>query len=414
MAGGERPRAPLASSEIRVATLECLLAIRATERSASLREAAQLLAGTFAAEKVDVFLLDPTSETLVADGTSDTPMGREQRRLGLHRLPLANGGSAVRVFQTGDPHLTRRADEEGELPGVVHGLGVRAEIIAPVDIAGARRGVVLASSSTPAYFAEEHLDFLETVARWVGLVAERAELSQRLAEEAAARERRTAAEELIAVLAHDLRNHLSTLRGRLDLLKRRAQSDSQPDYVDGAQAAITAVDRLGKLVNDLLDSERLERGLFTLRPEAVDLVALAKETAGSFRAEGVRLVVRAPDELWLPADPERLRQCLDNLVSNALTHSPGGGQVTIEVAHARRGALDGARLSIQDEGPGVPSQLVPRLFERFARGTRSGGLGLGLFLASRIAVAHAGTLTLDSPPGSPARFSLWLPTSAPG
>jgi signal transduction histidine kinase len=273
---------------------------------------------------------------------------------------------------------------------------------------------VLASSSTPAYFAEEHLDFLETVARWVGLVAERAELSQRLAEEAAARERRTAAEELIAVLAHDLRNHLSTLRGRLDLLKRRAQSDSQPDYVDGAQAAITAVDRLGKLVNDLLDSERLERGLFTLRPEAVDLVALAKETAGSFRAEGVRLVVRAPDELWLPADPERLRQCLDNLVSNALTHSPGGGQVTIEVAHARRGALDGARLSIQDEGPGVPSQLVPRLFERFARGTRSGGLGLGLFLASRIAVAHAGTLTLDSPPGSPARFSLWLPTSAPG
>jgi signal transduction histidine kinase len=87
--------------------------------------------------------------------------------------------------------------------------------------------------------------------------------------------------------------------------------------------------------------------------------------------------------------------------------------VTIEVAAARQGGVDGARLSVQDEGPGVPPELVPRLFERFARGTRSGGLGLGLFLANRIALAHAGTLTLDSPPGVPAHFSLWLPISAP-
>ena len=413
MSGAEQPTALLASAETRLATLEGLLAIRTTERSLGLREAAHLLVGTFAADKADVFLHDPTSQTLVAEGTSDTPMGREQIRLGLNRLPLANGGSAVRVFQTGEPHLTRRADEEGELPGIVDGLGVRAEIIAPVEIGGARRGVVLASSHTPAYFSEAHLQFLQTVARWVGLVAERAELAQRLAAEAAARERRTAAEELIAVLAHDLRNHLATLRGRLDLLRRRAQRAGHPDYARGAEAALLAADRLRKLVDDLLDSERLERGLFTLRPEAVDLVSLATDIVGAVGTERVTVALRGPDELWVPADPDRLRQCLENLLANAVGHSPEGGRVVIEMANERRGGVEGARLSVGDEGPGVPPELAGRLFERFARGTGSGGLGLGLFLASRIAAAHAGTLSLDSPPGTPARFTLWLPVAAP-
>src|ERR1051326_5364784 len=214
--------APLATAEVRLDSLERLMAIRASDLSGSLKDAADVLAKTFGAEKVDVFLHESNNETLVAVGTSDTPLGREQHRLGLHRLASANGGAAVRVFQTGESHLTRRADQEGELPGLVDGLGIRSEIIAPVEIAGIRRGVLLASSRTPEYFAEDHLMLLGAVARWVGLMAERAELMQRLADEAAARERYAAAEELLAVVAHDVRNHLSPLRGRLDLLKRRA------------------------------------------------------------------------------------------------------------------------------------------------------------------------------------------------
>jgi signal transduction histidine kinase len=174
-----------------------------------------------------------------------------------------------------------------------------------------------------------------------------------------------------------------------------------------------AANRLERLVGDLLDSERLERGLFTLRPEAVDLVSFARRTTESFRVEGVSIWLGGPDELWVSADPDRLRQCLDNLVANAIKHSPEGGRITLELAHESRGRVEGARLSVEDEGPGVPPELVPRLFERFARGMRSGGLGLGLFLASRIAAAHAGTLTLESAPGTPARFTLWLPVVVP-
>jgi two-component system, OmpR family, sensor kinase len=407
---GTRLKAPLASPDVQLATLECLLAIRATDRRPSLREVAHILAGTFAADKVDVFLYDPSAETLIAEGTSDTALGREQHRLGLDRLALANGGSAVRVFKTGEAHLTRRADqEEGELVGIVEGLGIRAEIIAPVEIAGMCRGVVLASSHIPEYFSDDHLRLLVSVARWVGLVAERAELAERLAAEAAASARQTTAEELMAVLAHDLRNHLSALRGRLDLLRRQAQRAGHGEYVRGADAAILAADRLGKLVADLLDSERLARGLFSLRPEAVNLSALVREAAGSFDTEAVDIAVQGPDELWVSADPNRLRQCLENLLANAIHHSPTAGHVTIDLASDSRHGIDGARITIEDQGPGIPAELAPRLFERFARGPSSPGMGLGLFLASRIASAHAGTLTLDSPPGMSARFTLWLP-----
>jgi signal transduction histidine kinase len=409
MAEAPFAKAPIATAEVRLQTLEQLLAMRTTDRAVSLKHAADVLNKTFAAEKVDVFLYDAESTTLVAEGTSDTSLGREQHRIGLNRLAVANGGAAVRVFETGRPHLTRNADLEGELPGIVNGLGIRSEIITPVEFGGSRRGVLLASSRTPAYFADEHLELLGVAARWVGLLADRAELTVRMAEDAAGRERYAAAEELLAVVAHDVRNHLSPLRGRLDLLRRRAEHSNQADHARDAAAALTAVDRLGKLVDDLLDAERLERGLFTVRPEALDLVALVRDVTQRFATERVLIDLHAPEELWLPADPLRVRQSLENLIANAVKYSPTGGHVTVEVCHAIRAGADGAQVTVEDEGPGIPAELRPRIFERFARSGSSAGLGLGLFLAARIAEAHGGSLALDSEPGCPARFALWLP-----
>jgi signal transduction histidine kinase len=86
--------------------------------------------------------------------------------------------------------------------------------------------------------------------------------------------------------------------------------------------------------------------------------------------------------------------------------------VSVEVCHAIHAGADGAEVSVQDEGPGIPAELRPRIFERFARSGSSAGLGLGLFLAARFAEAHGGSLRLDSDPGWPARFILWLPAAA--
>jgi signal transduction histidine kinase len=94
-------------------------------------------------------------------------------------------------------------------------------------------------------------------------------------------------------------------------------------------------------------------------------------------------------------------------------HSPEGGTVTVTVAPEARDGLEGARVTVADQGPGVPPDLVPRLFTRFGAGEHSPGLGLGLYLARRIAAAHGGALALDSAPREPARFTLWLPRQAP-
>jgi signal transduction histidine kinase len=109
------------------------------------------------------------------------------------------------------------------------------------------------------------------------------------------------------------------------------------------------------------------------------------------------------------ADSERLRQVLENLVTNAIKHSPAGEPVMVELAIENR--IDGkwANVTVADRGPGVPVDQLPTLFTRFAAGAGSTGLGLGLYLAARIAAAHGGSLDVNSTPGAGARFTLALP-----
>ena len=98
----------------RLTTLEGLLAIQATEARSALNQASDLVATTLGADKVDVFVNDPSADTLVALGTSDTLMGRRQIALGLNRLPLSNGGRASQVFQWGNPYQCQHVDEDSE------------------------------------------------------------------------------------------------------------------------------------------------------------------------------------------------------------------------------------------------------------------------------------------------------------
>src|SRR5690606_30416733 len=167
--------------------LERLLAIQATRLEPALNEASTLIGEAVGAEKVDTFLREPGRQTLVAVGTSETPLGDQQRALGLDRLAIANRGRAVEVFESGQPFLDGQADaDERELPGIRIELGVRSSIVVPLEINGERRGVVQASSTRREAFAADDLAFLQSVARWVGRVVPRAELVERLTREAGA------------------------------------------------------------------------------------------------------------------------------------------------------------------------------------------------------------------------------------
>jgi two-component system OmpR family sensor kinase len=391
-------------------TLERLLAIPIADLEAALVQSCNLVAEALRADKVDAFLYDAAKDSMVALGTSSQPLSALQRKLGLDVLPVSNGGRVVHVFRTGETFTTGRLDQdEGELKGPKEALKIRSKIGVPLEVGGHRRGMMMIASLQPEFFTPDDVRFAETVSRWVAIVAHKAELTTEIARNAVEQGRRTVAEELITVLAHDLRNFIMPVGARLDLIRRRAVGDKRPDDVRDCEAARRAVGRLNRLISDILDVARLDQGVLKLDIQPVDLGGVAHDAAAALATPDHEVRVECAEQTVVAADPDRIRQCVENVVSNAVRHSPREGTVTIIIRKERHEGGECGRLDVHDEGPGIAADLLPRIFDRFAAGPGSSGLGLGLYLARRIAAAHRGELTAVSPPGRGAQFTLLVP-----
>jgi two-component system, OmpR family, sensor kinase len=196
---------------------------------------------------VDAFLLDEARTSLVAVGTSKTPLGARQKALGLDVLPLANGGRLAVSFSAGTPYRTGRADlDELELVGIVRDLGVRSELSVPLEFGLGRRGILSVVAQQPERFAEEDLQVLKIIGRWLGALGHRAELLEQLKAEEGARARTAAAEQIVTVLSHDIRNHLNPLSGRILLLQQKLRK-GEPVDATALNPALAAVRRLSRL-----------------------------------------------------------------------------------------------------------------------------------------------------------------------
>ena len=394
-------------------TLERLLELPSADLKTTLSFASDLVADATGAEKVDAFLYDPTRDSLVAVGTSDRPLSARQRRLGLDVLPLSNGGRVVHVYMTGETFVTGNLeDDDEELRGIKEALGVRSKVGVPLVVGGVRRGMMMLASLEPNFFNADDVRFAEAVSRWVAAVAHRAQLVEEIGRNAAEQGRRAAAEELVTVLAHDLRNLLAPLHGRLHILHRRAQAHGRHEDLADVEAALHALGRLRSLVSDILDVARIEHGLFSGTQEPVDLDVVIRDTARALAtsAHPVRVHVEAPGRLVVSGDEARLRQCVENLLINAIQQSPKDAPVDILVSTAARDSGECAVVEIVDQGPGVPHHLLPHIFKPYTTGKeREGGLGLGLYLAKQVAAMHDGDLTVDARPDKGARFILTLP-----
>ena len=391
-------------------TLEGLLELSATDVKATLQQATSLIAEVLAADKVDVFFHDVGSETLVALGTSNTPMGSKQRAIGMDRLPLANRGRTVEVFLTGTSYLSRHADQDPEeLVGVKVGLDVKSQIAAVFEVGTLRRGVLLAVSSTPEFFSEQDLHFLEAVARWVGIVVHRAELVERTQREAVEQSRRLTAEELLTIMAHDLGNYLTPLKGRIELLERRARREGREQDLHDVRAVNHTLGLLTRVIADLLDVARLHQGIFAINAQSMHFMELVREVAAAFSTPEMPIHIHTSVEVVFTADPDRLRQLLENVLANAVKHAPKQTPIAVE-AHVER-RMDGPWmiLTVSNQGPCLPPEKLATFFQPFVAGAQSTGLGLGLYLAKNIAAAHGGTLTIDSPAGQGVRVILALP-----
>jgi signal transduction histidine kinase len=143
--------------------------------------------------------------------------------------------------------------------------------------------------------------------------------------------------------------------------------------------------------------------------QPTDLGSIAQESGKALATPEHQVIVEAAEETIVAADARRVQQCVENLIANAVQHSPHAAAVTVTVATERKGDQSWGLLEVHNEGPGIPLELLARVFDRFTAGPGSTGLGLGLYLAKRIAVAHGGDLSAESQPGRGARFQLRLP-----
>ncbi|MGC0337072.1 sensor histidine kinase [Streptomyces sp. SLBN-8D4] len=217
----------------------------------------------------------------------------------------------------------------------------------------------------------------------------------------------------VADASHELRTPLMSVRGYADLFQYAAAN--APEERDKHLARLRAeAARMGFLLDDLLLLARLDAAEVEtpLRPVEVDLVELVEHAADAFRAshpDHPLSFEEGPQALKLRLDPQRVRQVVDNLLTNAAVHTPAGTAVSVGVR-----VRDGhAQVRIADAGPGIPAADQERVFDRFyrvdkARSRDRGGSGLGLAVASSLVRAHGGTIELGSAPGSTV-FTVSLP-----
>jgi signal transduction histidine kinase len=392
--------------------LQRLLAIESDTLAVALTEACSVVAEVLHADKVDAFLHDASRESLVATGASSQPLSQRQRQLGLDVLPLANGGRSVDVFQTGRNYFNNHVESDlEEVRGLRDALGIRSAIGVPLVIGDERRGVVMVASQAPDAFTPDQVRFAESIARWVGLVAHRTELMAESARAAALHARRDAAEELVTVLAHDLRNLLAPITSRFELLAQRARKEDRERDLRDAEGGLRTARRMASFLSDMLDVTRIDHGLLVMESEPFDLAVLAAEVCATFTSAEVKVEAVVGKAVMVAGDRLRVRQALENLIANAVQHSPPRARVTATVSSIARDGGEWGRLDVRDEGGGIPPDVLPHIFQRFVTGGESRGLGLGLYLAKQIALAHGGDLTVQSTAERGTVFRLEVPSA---
>ena len=228
--------------------------------------------------------------------------------------------------------------------------------------------------------------------------------------QAAAREK----DEFLAVLAHELRNPLAPLRTGVDLLMQ-LQAPGTPVVGRTLAAMNRQLDHLVRLIDDLLDVSRISRGVLELKKARVDLAATIHAAIEIFRSvfeqRKVTLVVSTPHQTSATVDATRISQIIGNLLHNASKFTPQGGTVRVELDHNANTAI----IRVSDDGMGIPSNQLERVFEMFARIESSSspsdrGSGIGLALAKRLAQMHGGDLRAWSAgEGRGTTFTLTLP-----
>lgn len=221
-------------------------------------------------------------------------------------------------------------------------------------------------------------------------------------------------EDMLGLVSHELKTPLTSVKALAQLAQRQLARAERPE-VELVRRMERGLENMNRLINDLLDATRLGTGKMLLMRERCEIGALCEQVVADQEvATGRNIVLRTPNvPVEVQADTTRLSQVLSNLLSNALKYSPEEAPVSVQLKRDRTGA----HITVHDEGPGIPPEALPRLFQRFYRvpgievqhGTGV-GLGLGLYICQRLVELHGGQLRVASTPGQGTTFEVSLPT----
>ena len=290
-------------------------------------------------------------------------------------------------------------------------LGVRSRVLAPLQLGARSIGALALSRREASSFRREEIELVTLLGRLVATAVQNLRTYE--AERATVDELRRLSSlraDFVSLVSHELRSPMAAVIGSARTLQQRWR-ELQPEQRDAFLAVIAdETTRLSVLVGDVLDTSRIEAGTFGYVFSDIDFTGVVRDSVAAAGIGQDEVQIRADVPLSLPAvrgDAVRLRQLVDNLISNAIKYSDAGGEVLVQAT-----ADDGhVTLRIQDSGPGIPVEDHSQIFEKFGRagGSAKPGTGLGLFLARSFAEAHGGSLVVDSLPGEGATFTLKLP-----
>jgi PAS domain S-box-containing protein len=375
-----------------------------------LRELLRTVRQELEADEATVLLVDANKQDLVVRAIDDVGGVVEDDGVSVR----IGAGFAGKVASSRRPAVIA---DMSTVSFISHRLSRLGSVVAVPILAGDEViGVIHAGSRQKNHFSGDDVRLLEIVSERMAGVLARTQLFQemeRLRDEAqhAVRSR----DEVLSIVSHDLRNPVSTVMMAASLLKDpeikldEEQRQSQLDVI------IRSGQRMNRLIQDLLDIARMEGKRFAINCGCEDAGTIVTEACDSFRVlareKSIELTCHV-DEL-LPkiyADRDRILQVLSNFLNNALKFTPSEGRVQIR---AQRTDDGGVRYSVNDTGPGIPSEELPHVFQRFwqSKHTAHLGAGLGLAIAAGIAEAHKGRVAVESEVGKGSTFTLELPPS---
>jgi signal transduction histidine kinase len=213
---------------------------------------------------------------------------------------------------------------------------------------------------------------------------------------------------LLHAVSHDLKNPLAGIIGAMQTIRRDDQLHLTEEERESLYEVIEqSGHKMNRLIDDLLDLDRIDRGKLYPRLEPTDVGALAERIVRESHGLETHPVRIDADRVLVEVDTAKIERVIENLLVNAARHTPPGTPVHVRV----RARPDGVELVVEDEGPGVPDALKEELFEPFRQGATSGGrgVGIGLSLVQRFAQLHGGGAKIEDRPGGGARFLVWLP-----